>query len=221
MFSSGLETPAHDAESGSIQQQHGLDGQLGAWRPGLNERRDSDLKPEREAQMRGFSRLFAVAAISLVCAAPAAGAGMSGGGGPNSGGSGPVLPQPDGGAAGPPGPSGPNHAPGGVLPPNRNGPNAGFKPPNQGGPDSGFKPPHHTVAPNDGGHDGDNWRRRPRRYWLGGGPIFVPDPSGDYVYSADDYDDGSDPTGCWVYRKAYNSAGAFLGWVHVDLCQGQ
>ena len=110
-----------------------------------------------------------------------------------------------------------------VLPPNANGPNTGFRPPNPGGPNSGFRPPHHGAPPSFAGHghDGDDWRRRPRRYWLGGGPIFVPDPSGDYVYSDDDYDDGSDPTGCWVYRKAYDGAGRFLGFVRVDLCEGQ
>jgi len=63
--------------------------------------------------------------------------------------------------------------------------------------------------------------RRLRRYWLGGGPIFVPAPSGDYVYGGDDYDDGGDPTGCWVYRKVDDRSGAFLGWVRLNLCEGQ
>jgi hypothetical protein len=181
--------------------------------------------------MRGFSRFLAVAAVAAIVAAPAAAAGFPGGGGPGGGGplgpggAGPVWLPPGGdGGRGPHGPSSPIRGPGGVAPPpNPGGPNTGFRPPNPGGPNSNFRPPHHGAPPNFAGHrhDGNDWRRRPRHYWLGGGPIFVPDPSGDYVYSDDDYDDGSDPTGCWVYRKAYDSAGAFLGFVHVDLCQGQ
>ena len=179
--------------------------------------------------MRGFSKFVAVATIVAACAAPAAAAGFNGGGppgfgggAPNSGDSGPVLPSP-GGGAGPRGPSGPSHGPGGVPPPNPGGPNTGFKPPNPGGPNFGFRPPHRDAPPGFAGHghDGADWRPRPRHYWFGGGTIFVPDPSGDYVYGDDDYDDGSDPTGCWVFRKAYDSAGAFLGFVHVDLCEGQ
>ncbi|MGA2493939.1 MAG: hypothetical protein ABSF67_13445 [Roseiarcus sp.] len=177
--------------------------------------------------MRGLLKFFAVAAVAAACAAPAAAAGFNGGGGgaPNSGGAAPVWPPLGGdGGAGPHGPPGPNRGPSGVAPPPaRGGPNTGFKPPNPGGPNFNSRPPRHGAAPNFAGHgrDGDDWRRHPRHYWLGGGPIFVPDPSGDYVYGDDDYDDGSDPTGCWVYRKAYGSAGAFLGFVHVDLCQGQ
>jgi hypothetical protein len=131
-----------------------------------------------------------------------------------------VLPSPGGDAgAGPHGPSGPSRGPGGVLPPNARGPGAGFSP------NAGLRPPHHGLPSSPGfggpgGPDGVDWRRRPRRYWLGGGPIFVPDPSGDYVYSDEDYDDGGDPTGCWIYRKAYDRAGRFLGFVHVDLCAG-
>jgi hypothetical protein len=169
--------------------------------------------------MRGLLKLLAVATVTAAFAAPAAAAGFLGGGGPGdggpqgSGGAEPTWIPPGGnGGRGPHGPSGPSRGPGGVAPP-----------PNPGGPNAGFRPPQHGAAPNFAGHghDGDNWRRRPRHYWLGGGPIFVPDPSGDYVYSADDYDDGSDPTGCWVYRKAYDSAGAFLGFVHIDSCQSQ
>jgi hypothetical protein len=169
-------------------------------------------QPRPEARMRGFSKFLAVAAIAAAFIAPPAAAGFNGGGGPPSfGGAGPVLPAPGGdGVEGPHGPSAPNRGPGGVLPPsNPSGPNAGFKPP-------------HGAPPSFAGHgDGDNWHRRPRHYWLGGGPIFVPDLSGDYVYSDDDYDDGGDPTGCWIYRKAYDRAGHFLGFVHVDLCEGQ
>ncbi len=120
------------------------------------------------------------------------------------------------------GSSGPGHAPAGVAPPAPNRLSPDFKPPNSGGPSVGSKPPS-RGAPSfaDHGRDQDIWRQRPRRYWLGGGPIFVPDPSGDYAYSDADYDDGGDPTGCWVYRKAYDRAGAFLGFVHVDSCQSQ
>ena len=169
--------------------------------------------------MRGLLKLLAAATVTAAFAAPAAAAGFLGGGGPGdggpqgSGGAEPTWIPPGGnGGRGPHGPSGPSRGPGSVAPP-----------PNPGGPNAGFRPPQHGAAPNFAGHghDGDNWRRRPRHYWLGGGPIFVPDPSGDYVYSADDYDDGSDPTGCWVYRKAYDSAGAFLGFVHIDSCQSQ
>ena len=175
--------------------------------------------------MRGFSKFLAVAAVAATFAAPVA-AGFPGGGGPpGSAGAGPVWIPPGGdGGRGPRGPSGPNLGPGGVAPPpNPGGPNAGSRPRNPGGPNFNFRPPHHGAAPNFAGHghDGNDWRRRPRHYWLGGGPIFVPDPSGDYVYGDDDYDDGGDPSGCSVYRKAYDSAGAFLGFVHIDLCQGQ
>jgi hypothetical protein len=51
--------------------------------------------------------------------------------------------------------------------------------------------------------------------------VFVPEPAGDYVYSDDDYDDGGDPTGCWVTRKAFDRSGHFLGWVRIDLCEDQ
>jgi len=44
---------------------------------------------------------------------------------------------------------------------------------------------------------------------------------GDYVYGDDDYDDGSDPTDCQVYRKAFDRSGHFLGWVRVNLCEDQ
>jgi len=175
--------------------------------------------------MRGLSKCFAVAVISAAFVAPAAAAGFNGGGAPNSGDSGPVLPSPGGGGGiGPHGPSGPGHAPGGAFPPMPNGPNSGYRPSNPGGPNSGYRPPRHDGPPPDFAgqhHDGDDWRRRPRRYWFGGGPIFIPDPSGVYVYGGDDYEDGSDPSGCRVYRKAYDSAGAFLGWIRVDLCEGQ
>ena len=169
--------------------------------------------------MRSLSKFFVVAAVAAACAAPAAAAGFHGGGGlagfggaPNSGAAEPVPPSPSGGGvAGPRGPSRLSHAPGGVLPPN------------PGGPKSGFRPPHQDARPGFAGHgrDGGDWRPRPRHYWFGGGPFFVPDPSGDYVYGDDDYDDGSDPTGCWVYREAYDNAGAFLGVVHLDLCEGR
>ena len=160
--------------------------------------------------MRDLLKLLAVAAVAATLAAPAAAAGFNGGDGPlNSGGA---------GLAGPRGPSGPDHEAGGVLPPpNPGAPNTGFRPPRLGA------PPLHGAAPGFAGrrHDGDDWRRRPRHYWLGNGPIFVPDPSGDYVYGSDDYDDGGDPTGCWVYRKAYDGTHRFLGFVPVDLCEGQ
>ena len=168
--------------------------------------------------MRGFLKFVAMAAIATACASPGVAAGFSGagpsgfsGGAPNFGDSGPVPPSQGGDRAGPRGPSGPSHAPGSVHPPNPGGPKLGFRPPLRRAPSS--------YAGH--GHDGADYRRRPRHYWLGGGQIFVPDPSGDYVYSDDDDDDGSDPTGCWVYRKVYDTAGAFLGHVHVDLCQGQ
>ena len=182
--------------------------------------------------MRGLSKFFAVAAVAAACAAPAAAAGFNAGGSPNgfngsapnSGESGPVL-RPPGGGAWPHGSSGPSHSPGGVLlPPNPGAPNAGLKPPTPVDPNFDLRPPRHDAPPHvagHGGHDRADWRSRARHYWLGGGPIFVPEPSGDYVYSEDDYDDGSDPSGCWVYRKAYDSAGAFLGFVHIDMCQGQ
>jgi len=83
-------------------------------------------------------------------------------------------------------------------------------------------PSRHSGAFGFGDHvpaiDG---RHRVRRYWFGGGPIFAPDPSVEYVYGADDYDDGGDPTGCSVFHKAYDSAGRFLGFVLVDLCEGR
>jgi len=170
--------------------------------------------------MRDFLKLLAAAAVAAAFAAPAAAAGFNGGDGPlNSGGAGTALPSSGGaGVAGPRGPSGPGHAPDGALPQlNPGGANTGFRPPRLGA------PPLHGAAPGYAGHrhDSDDWRRRPRHYWLGNGPIFVPDPSGDYVYGSDDYDDGGDPTGCWVYRNAYDGAHRFLGFVRVDLCEGQ
>ena len=178
--------------------------------------------------MRGLSKLLAVAAVAVACAAPAAAAGFNGGGGPlgfsggppNSGGAGPALPSPGGdGLASPRRETGPGHGPGGVAPPpNPGGPNADFAPPRRGA------PPPHDAPRGFAGHgrgDDSDWRRRPRHYWLGGGPIFAADPSGDYVYGNDDYDDGSDSTDCWVYRKAYDRAGRLLGFVHVDSCKGQ
>jgi hypothetical protein len=161
--------------------------------------------------MRDFLKLLAAAAVAATFAAPAAAAGFNGADGPlNFGGAGTALPSSGGaGVAGPRGPSGPGHEPGGA--------NTGFRPPRLGA------PPLHGAAPGYAGHrhDSDDWRRRPRHYWLGDGPIFVPDPSGDYVYGSDDYDDGGDPTGCWIYRKAYDGAHRFLGFVRVDLCEGQ
>jgi hypothetical protein len=179
--------------------------------------------------MRSLFKLLAVAAVTASFAAPAPAGGFIGGGGPGNGGPpgsvgvGPEWIPPGGGGAGPDAQPGLNRGPNGGAPPAHRGPNTGFKPPNPGGPNPNFRPPRRGAGPNFSGHghDGDEWRRRPRHYWLGGGPIFVPDPSGDYVYSDDDYDDGSDPTGCWVYRKAYDSGGAFLGFVHIDSCQHQ
>jgi hypothetical protein len=172
--------------------------------------------------MRGFSKFLAVAAVVVAFAAPAAAAGMNGGGGPQGFGGGPPNPGGAGltppltggvGVKGPNGQFGPGHGPGGVLsPPNPSGPNAGFS-----SPDHRVRPPGFLGQ----GPGGDNRRHRPRHYWLGGGPIFVPEPSGDYVYGNDYDDDGSDATGCWVYRKVYDRAGHFLGFVHVDLCEGQ
>lgn len=59
---------------------------------------------------------------------------------------------------------------------------------------------------------------RIRRYWFGGGPVLVPDSSSDYLLGDVDYDDGGDPTGCTVFRKASDGDGRFLGWVPIDLC---
>jgi len=172
--------------------------------------------------MRGLLKLLAVAVVTAAFAAPAAAAGYLGGGGPSGGGpggggpsgpnAGPPWIPPGGGDRGSHAPHGPNHGPGGGAPP-----------PHPGGPNAGFRPPHHGGARYFGGevHIGDNWSHRPRYYWLGGGPVFVPEPSGDYVYSDADYDDGSDPTGCSIYRKAHDSGGAFLGFVRFDLCEGQ
>ena len=113
--------------------------------------------------------------------------------------------------AGPHDRGGPHQAPGGASPPNA-------------GPKSTLRPRHDGAQPNAHFSDHrsqDNDWRRPRHYRFGGGPLFVPEASGDYVYSQDDYDDGGDPTGCRVYRQAYDRSGALLGWVQVDLCQGQ
>ena len=160
--------------------------------------------------MRGSLKLLAVAVVTAALAAPAAGFpggdGPGGGGPPGSAGAGPAwVPLGGDGRNGPRGPSGPNRGPGGVAPPSRHG-----------------APPPPGAQPGFAGHGlgGDDWRRRTRHYWFGGRPIFIPEPSGDYVYGGDDYDDGSDPNGCWVFRKAFDRGGRFLGWVHVDLCEG-
>lgn len=157
----------------------------------------------------------AAVAVAATCAAPADASGFNGGGGPAglggvpSSGAAPSAPR-SGAVVGPRIPSGPIRGP------------AGVQPPNPGGPNSDFRPLRHGVRPGFAGrgYEGGDWRRRPRHYWLGGGPFFVPDPSGDYVYGDDDYDDGSDPTDCWIYRKAYDRAGRFLGFARLDLCEG-
>ncbi len=166
--------------------------------------------------MSGVLKFFAVAAVAAACAAPAAAAGFNGGGDPAGFGgvpsSGAAPPSPRGGGdVGPRVPSGPNRAPAGVLPPNPGSPNSDFRPLRHGA-RQGFA---------GRGYGGGDWRQRPRHYWFGGGPFFVPDPSGDYVYGDDDYDDGSDPTGCRVYRKAFDRTGRFLGFVPLDQCEGR
>ncbi len=160
--------------------------------------------------MRSF--FLAAALISAAVVAPAAAAGPLGGA-PSSGGAGTIWPSP-GGEGGPPsGRDGPgDHGPEPAWRDNHSAPNVGGKP-------SGRDVPRRELSRrHNQGHDS---RRRPRHYWFGGGPVFVPEPAGDYVYSGDDYDDGGDPTGCRVCRKAYDRSGHFLGWVRVDLCEGQ
>jgi hypothetical protein len=159
------------------------------------------------------SKVLAAALVTVAFAAPAAAMGMSG----PTGGDGPILPQNGGG---PPasGPSGPG--------PGYRGPSS-FAPHSPSGPSGAFTPPHPGPRPpgvsgrGPGPGPAPDQRRRPRHYWLGNGPIFTPDPSGDYVYGDEDYDDGGDPSDCWVYRKIYDRSGHFLGFAHVDLCQGQ
>lgn len=160
--------------------------------------------------MRGLSNLFAAALVVAAFSAPAAaagppGGGLHGGGPPGSGGL--------GAAWGPGGPSGSPSGPHG--------------PSGQGTPNHGLKSSHNGASPPsrapssfaDHRHGGD-WRHRPRHYWTGG-PIFVPESSGEYVSGEEYYYDGSDLSGCWAYRKVYNHAGRFLGWVHVNLCESR
>jgi hypothetical protein len=165
--------------------------------------------------MRVVSNMLAAALITVAFAAPAAAMGMSGptGGAGWSGGAGPILPQ-NGGAPPAHGPSGPE--------PGYRGPNT-FTPHGLNGPSGAFTPPHLGPRPPgvSGPGPGPDQRHRPRHYWLGNGPIFTPEPSGDYVYGDEDYDDGGDATDCWIYRKTYDRSGHFLGFAHVDLCQSQ
>ena len=112
--------------------------------------------------------------------------------------------------AGPHDRGGPRHGPGGASPPGAS-PNFTLGPRHDGA-QSNSRFSDHRSQDNDG-------RRRPRHYWFGGGPVFVPEASGDYVYGEDDYDDGGDPTGCRVYRQAYDRSGALLGRVQVDVCR--
>jgi hypothetical protein len=177
--------------------------------------------------MRVVSNFLAAALVAVAFAALAAAAGMNsvaapgGAWSPSDGG--PVLPQNGGGGAPPPGPSGPGpgyRGPSSFTPRSPTGPS---------GPSGAFTPPHPGPTPpglwgrgpGPGSGPGPNQRRRPRHYWLGNGPIFVPQPSGDYIYGDEDYDDGADPAECWVYRKIYDRSGHFLGWAHINTCEGQ
>jgi hypothetical protein len=172
--------------------------------------------------MRIVSNFLAAALVAVAFTAPAAAMGMSGPTGgygwSGGGGAGPILPQNGGGGPPPHGPPG--------LGPGYSGPN-GFTPHSPSGPSGAFTPPHTGPTPpgvsglGPGPGPGPDQRRRPRHYWLGNGPIFVPEPSGDYVYGDEDYDDGGDASGCWIYRKAYDRSGHFLGWVHIDTCESQ
>jgi hypothetical protein len=168
-------------------------------------------KAELEAQMRGF--FLAAGMIAAAVVAPAAAAGPLGGSAPGSGGAATIWTPPGGEGGSPSGRNGPGgHGPGPAWRDNHSAPNVGGKP-------SGRGVPLQELSRRHG--QGDASRRRPRHYWFGGGPVFVPEPGGDYVYSDDDYDDGSDPTGCQVYRKVFDHSGHFLGWVRVNLCEGQ
>jgi hypothetical protein len=158
--------------------------------------------------LRGLSILFVVALSTAACATAASAAGVPGvadASGPGGdGATGPrVSPEPSRGLGG------------ALRAPSPGGPTAGARSPRGG---RSFR----GASPGAGDHvpaiDG---RHRTRRYWFGGGPIFVPEPGGDFFYGDVDYDDGGDPTGCMIFRKAFSSDGRFLGWAQIDLCEGQ
>jgi hypothetical protein len=158
--------------------------------------------------MRRLAKILVLSFAAATLAAPALAAPMGGGGGWSGGGGG-ILPQgggpPEVGAGAGPGPGG--HVPSiGPAPRWQAAPSGGFV---QLGKPAGWvsgKPPV-----------GDIWHHH--HQWPGG-PIFIPD-GGDFSYIGDYYYDETDADHCWVYRRAYDRAGHFLGFVHVNLCEGQ
>ncbi len=161
--------------------------------------------------MRTLAKAFALSFAAAALAAPAYAGPMGGGGGGGwgGGGGGAILPQgggpPEGGAGPGPGPGG-HVSGGGLAPRSQAAPSGGFMQQGKPGGWVGGKPPV-----------GDAWRRH--HPWPGG-PVFVPFGAY-YSYGGDYYYDETDVNHCWVYRKVYDRAGHFLGWAHIDLCEGQ
>ena len=170
----------------------------------------------------------ALVATTAIGAPPAGGYGGGGGywipSGPSGGPPGGLGGGPPSGLGGGKGPSslGPSgHGPA-SMPNYPSGPSGGLKlqdhaGPLIGAPISGPPPPHGPPQPR-----GPEWRHRHYGNWRGGA-VYVPGPSEEYYFYDQDeyYYDPGDPTGCWIYRKAYSTAGAFLGWIHVSICQSQ
>ena len=165
--------------------------------------------------MQTHSIVLATTLLAAVFATPALaagnGGGASGGVWPGGGGGAPSGAGPSGGAGAPS--RGPSSGPG----PSFRGANS-FTPQTQPGLSSNFKAPHPGWTPPAkvaGSGPSQDWRRH--HHHPIPGPIFVPGGSNDYAYDDQDYNDGGDPANCWVYRKAHDRAGHFLGFVHVNL----
>lgn len=156
--------------------------------------------------MRNLAKVLVLSLAAAAFAAPAYAASMGGGWG--GGGGGAVFPQgggpPEGGAGAGPGPGG--HVSGGGLAPH-----------SQAAPSGSFIQQGKPGRWVSGRPIGDSWRRH--HPWPGG-PVFVPN-GGYFAYGGDYYYDETDVNHCWVYRKAYDRAGHFLGFVRVDLCEDQ
>jgi hypothetical protein len=163
--------------------------------------------------MQTHSIILAAALLAAAFVTPAMAAGPGGGGAPGG-----VWPTGGGpSSSGPPAGGPPSHGPSSPAPSFRS--SNVFAPSGPLAPTSNFKTPHPGWTPVAGVGANQDWRNHRRHHYPGVGPNVAPGGYDDYAYN--DYDDGSDTTNCWVYRKAHDRAGRFLGWTHVNVCQVQ
>lgn len=156
---------------------------------------------------------FSLAALALAAAPAFAGDPGApvfipgGGGGPHGG----FMPSPGRG----PGGAGPGGAPkGNFTPPTGGAPQGNIIPPSGGAPKGAFVS-HPSFYQHAGPkqHQALMWLRRHHR----GRPVYI----GPGIYGYDYYGNGYyyyDKSDCWVYVRAYNRHGKFIGWRLVYIC---